>query len=275
MVPSATHKRKKRPLSNTENNLGASEEAGCCSAAQFGFVAERQLGDVVLLLEPSAIQSARRLNDGGLIFVDVRAASPSMRLERVLDHLHLPAPICCLLDSFNRGTYATISMGAAVAVKIHMPSGIRQGRPASGSVLPLAIDRVLRRLVSSSPSPCNQCVAFVDGAAAYLHRCLAMVQGFVQQLADVARALGLVLAPANVVVIPLRPEDVAKARAELVGFHSCPRWKLLMVSTLGLRSAWTLTSTCGVQRSPSFRSERRRCEQPRRASVGRRAVMLA
>lgn len=103
-----------------------------CTPAQFGFVAERQS---VLLLEAPELRDVRCSNDGGLIFVDVRVAFPSVRHRWIgmgLQHIRLPEPLRRLSDSLYRARYVAISVAAAAPMMIHMRCGIRQCCPASG-----------------------------------------------------------------------------------------------------------------------------------------------
>lgn len=66
-----------------------------------------------------------------------------------------PAPIRRLLDSLYRGTFATISVGAAEPEIVRMRSGICHGCAASGSVFALPIGALLRGLMVASPDGCN------------------------------------------------------------------------------------------------------------------------
>lgn len=82
----------------------------------------------------------------------------------------------------------------------------------------MAIDPVLHGIMRLSPSPLNRLVAFADDVAAYLHRLLEMVCWLAALLSDAALAIGVGLPPATMLVIPLWPDDLERARAELVGW---------------------------------------------------------
>lgn len=214
-------------LSNTDNKLIAPfanaalrmAAAQCCSPAHFGFVAERQLGDAVLIPEASALHGVRRSSSGGLIFVDFLAAFPSVRrrwIRRVLEVMGVPGQARRLVESLYLDTFALVAVGAAEPVPIRVLSGIRQGCPASGCIFALAIDPVLRGIMGCSPSPLNRLVAFADDLATYLHHFLGMIRRFLELLADVAGATGLQLAPAKTVIVPLWADDLVQARCAIV-----------------------------------------------------------
>lgn len=125
----------------------------------------------------------------------------------------------CRRASIGRSSALLLEAPGLRGVRVQIRSGIRQGGPALGSVFAFAIAPALRRIV--------QLVAFADEAAVHLHRLLAMVQGFVRELADVARAIRRSSGDDS--------GDTIGDRGSCTGALGSPMWSMLVKLTGSLR----------------------------------------
>lgn len=205
-----------RPLTlpNTDNKIVAMFANGtlriiagqCCMDKELGFVEGRQLGNAVLLLEAAAMNGMRHRREGGLIFLDFKAAFPSIRYSwvfAVLRQMGVPESLCVCLAALYATTVAPIGFGTACPCVVRVTAGIRQGCPASGMVFALAIDPALRMLSTCSPSHRDALVAFADDIAMLLMLFLAGLRWLIEVMALVLAASGLKVSLDKTAVIPI------------------------------------------------------------------------
>jgi hypothetical protein len=107
-----------------------------CSGDQFGFIAGRSIWDAVMLFEAAALHLSRRDAEAGLLFIDFRAAFPSILhgwIRRALLATGLPETFVIAFLLLYIDVFAMLCFGSGASSWLAMLSGIRQGCPASGA----------------------------------------------------------------------------------------------------------------------------------------------
>jgi endonuclease/exonuclease/phosphatase family metal-dependent hydrolase len=230
-----------RPISlaNTDNKAIAMAfarplgevAANWCSDDQFGFIAGRSIWDAVLLFEAAALHLARRDGDAALIFIDFRAAFPSVLhgwIKAVLIATGLPVFFVNAFLSLYISVSASVRFGSGSTSSFPMLSGIRQGCPASGAIFALCIDPLLRRIYAWLPSPWSKIVAYADDIAIALRGARSMVVQLFAIIDETEPATGLSINVGKSTLVPLWTSDIGAATSEVQG--SSPRLAALEVA---------------------------------------------
>lgn len=204
----------RRPLSlsSTDNRPIASFVGVVLRQAASEWCSSAQLGDAVMLLEP-ALHGVRRSDSGGLFFINLRAAFPSVRRRwkraRACAHAGPSAsgaPSRQLVPGHIRHARGWRGAAGDHPHAFRHPSGV----PRAWVGLCFGNRPVLKEGgIAASPSPYNRIVGFADVVAADLHRFVDVVAQMMSQLSDIDIAfdIGLVLAPARIMLLPLWAED--------------------------------------------------------------------
>jgi hypothetical protein len=213
-----------RPISlaNTDNKVVAMAFARplgvlaeeWCTADQFGFIAGRSIWDAVMLFEAAALHLSRRDVDAGLLFIDFRAAFPSILhgwIRLVLGATGLPQSFVTAFMSLYSDVSATIRFGSSEPATIPMRSGIRQGCPASGAVFALCIDPLLRRIAAWLPSPCSRLIAYADDIAIALRGARLNLARLFEIIDENEGCTGLAINVAKSTIVPLWITDIDAA----------------------------------------------------------------
>jgi hypothetical protein len=217
-----------RPISlaNTDNKVVAMAfarplgevAARWCSADQFGFIAGRSIWDAVMLFEAAALHLSRRDGEAGLLFIDFRAAFPSVLhgwIRMVLRATGLPHSFVTAFLSLYTAVSAAIRFGNSDPVSIPMLSGIRQGCPASGAVFAICIDPLLRRIGAWLPSPWSKLIAYADDIAIALRGARKCLLQLFCLLDEAEGCTGLSLNVGKSTLVPLWTSDIAAATTEV------------------------------------------------------------
>jgi endonuclease/exonuclease/phosphatase family metal-dependent hydrolase len=217
-----------RPISlaNTDNKAIAMAfarplgevAARWCSGDQFGFIAGRSIWDAVMLFEAAALHLARRDGDAALIFIDFRAAFPSILhgwIRAVLFATGLPGSFIRAFLSLYIAVSATVRFGSGSSSSFPMLSGIRQGCPASGAIFALCIDPLLRRIYAWLPSPWSKLVAYADDLAIALRGARGLVAHLFDIIDEAEPATGLCINVGKSTLVPLWTTDIAAATLEV------------------------------------------------------------
>jgi endonuclease/exonuclease/phosphatase family metal-dependent hydrolase len=217
-----------RPISlaNTDNKAIAMAfarplgevAASWCSGDQFGFIAGRSIWDAVMLFEAAALHLARRDGDAGLVFIDFRAAFPSILhgwIKAVLIATGLPLCFVYAFLSLYIAVSATVRFGSGSSSSFLMQSGIRQGCPASGAIFALCIDPLLRRIYAWLPSPWSKLVAYADDLAIALRGARGLVAQLFAIIDEAEPATGLCINVGKSTLVPLWTKDIAAATLEV------------------------------------------------------------
>jgi hypothetical protein len=161
---------------------------------------------------------SRRDGEAGLLFIDFRAAFPSVLhgwIRLALLATGLPHLFVRAFSSLYIDVTAAIRFGNGAASSIPMLSGIRQGCPASGAIFAICIDPLLRRICSWLPSPWSRLVAYADDIAIALRgarRCLVGLFGLID---EAEACTGLSINVAKSTLVPLWTCDIAAATLEV------------------------------------------------------------
>jgi hypothetical protein len=217
-----------RPISlaNTDNKviamafakpLGEAAERWC-TGNQFGFIAGRSIWDAVMLFEAAALHLSRRDGDAGLVFVDFKAAFPSILhgwIKTVLLATGLPAAFVTAFLFLYSEVSAAVRFGNCAPASLPMLSGIRQGCPASGAIFALCIDPLLRRIGAWLPSPWSWLTAYADDIAIALRGARRVLPTLFSIIDEVEPCTGLCINVAKSTLVPLWTADIAAATAEV------------------------------------------------------------
>jgi hypothetical protein len=230
-----------RPISlaNTDNKTIAMAfarplgevAASWCSGDQFGFIAGRSIWDAVMLFEAAALHLARRDGDAALIFIDFRAAFPSILhgwIKAVLIATGLPLLFVLAFLSLYISVSAAVRFGNGALSTFPMLSGIRQGCPASGAIFALCIDPLLRRIYTWLPSPWSKLVAYADDIAIALRGARGLVAQLFAIIDEAEPATGLSINVGKSTLVPLWTYDILAATLEIQS--SSPRLASLEVA---------------------------------------------
>jgi hypothetical protein len=217
-----------RPISlaNTDNKVIAMAfakplgevAARWCTDDQFGFIAGRSIWDAVMLFEAAALHLSRRDGDAGLVFIDFRAAFPSILhgwIRMVLLATGLPLSFVTAFLFLYSEVSAAIRFGNCAPASLPMLSGIRQGCPASGAIFALCIDPLLRRIGSWLPSPWSWLTAYADDIAIALRGARLLLPMLFNIIDEVESCTGLCINVAKSTLVPLWTTDIVAATAEV------------------------------------------------------------
>jgi hypothetical protein len=181
-------------------------------------IAGRSIWDAVMLFEAAALYLSRRDNEAGLLFIDFRAAFPSILhgwIRRALLATGLSPLFVTSFLSLYIAVVANVRFGSSSLLSFPMLSGIRQGCPASGAIFAICIDPLLRRIGAWLPSPWSRLVAYADDIAIALRgarRCIAQLFAVIDA---VEACTGLSINVAKSTLVPLWTEDIAAATVEV------------------------------------------------------------
>ena len=218
-------------LSNTDSKIIAAcfnvvlSRVACrsCYKNQFGFVQNRLMWDAILLLESFTLHLTKRHANAGMLFIDYKAAFPSVRhawLRRVFAAMGFPGSFTDAFMQLYADNRAEVWVGGHTGVYLTILSGIRQGCPASGSVFALAIDPVIRMIVAALPPHHSITIAFADDLAIACANFLYHLTVILSICVVVRLATGMRLNFPKTVVIPLWTSDVDRAATEIANVHS-------------------------------------------------------
>ena len=189
-----------------------------CSDDQFGFIAGRSIWDAVMLFEAAALHLSRRCGDAGLVFVDFRAAFPSIRhgwIRAALVATGLPQSFIAAFLLLYSEVTAAIRFGNCPPATIPMLSGIRQGCPASGAIFAICIDPLLRRIGSWLPSPWSWLTAYADDIAIALRGARSHLLELFSIIDATEACTGLCINVAKSSIVPLWTSDLDAATIEV------------------------------------------------------------
>ena len=168
--------------------------------------------DAIMLLEAYTLHLTKRHPDAGILFLDYKAAFPSVRhawLRRVFTAMGFPAYFTDAFMQLYTDNRAEIWIGGATNTYLLILSGILQGCPASGSVFALAIDPVIRKIVSALPPRCSITIAFADDLAIACARFLFHLALILSICETVKKATGMQLNFPKTYIVPLWTSDLA------------------------------------------------------------------
>jgi hypothetical protein len=189
-----------------------------CSGDQFGFIAGRSIWDAVMLFEAAALHLSRRDADAGLLFIDFRAAFPSILhgwIRQALLATGLPETFVTAFLFLYIDVFAMICFGNGAASWLAMLSGIRQGCPASGAIFAICIDPLLRKICSWLPSPWSKLVAYADDIAIALRGARSCLVRLFILIEEAEACTGLCINVAKSTIVPLWTTDIAAATREV------------------------------------------------------------
>ncbi len=143
------------------------------SPAQLGFIEGRRAWDAVTLFEAAALHLARHDGDVGLLFIDFKAAFPSVYhdwIRLILRQAGLSEAFAAASMRLYLQCRAYIRYGGRSNLVIAMSPGIRQ----RCTIFALCIDPIIRMIVKSLPVPQSIVVDFADDLAIAMKRFLEM-----------------------------------------------------------------------------------------------------
>ena len=178
--------------------------------------------DAIVLFEAYTLHLTRRHRDAGALYIDFKAAFPSVRhrwIKRVLRAMGLPSPIIHILNELYTNNLAEIYLRGPTACFIEILSGIRQGCPASGSIFALCVDPVIRKIVSRIPRYSSLAVAFADDIAIAMAAFLTLLPSIFLIMSVVKAATGMMLNFSKTYIMPLWTYCLQQAAIDIRPTH--------------------------------------------------------
>jgi hypothetical protein len=211
-------------LSNTDNKLVSlalnSRLSHLCKLTvaeqQRGFVSGRHIEDNIFTLESAALAfSATNVKRAAVILFDFMTAFPSIAhawIFMVLTTMGIPARFIAAIQKLYLDCFAALSFNGMELDALCIASGIKQGCPLSGSIFALAIDPLVRFLLTSSVLGSMQITAYADDIAIVIANLFTQLPRILQAFRSWALASCLVLNSKKSAVLPLWCFDEALIR---------------------------------------------------------------
>ena len=162
-----------------------------------------------------------------------------------------PRLIILVMQQLYNNCLATIRFGSLTTISMLISSGIKQGCPASGSLLALALDPFFRMLVEAVPQPYNMICAFADDIGIVARAIFKVVPIILKLFTNLFLATRLQLNFRKTAVIPLWDNGVSDIRywaadraPQLLecNFASCATYLGIVVGPGAEANRWTKAS---------------------------------